>query len=206
MNDLLSEQVLVLNKNFQVLGVTDVKEAFKLLYSEKAAVMDQEYNSYTLDEWSFMTTPFTEKVIRSISQEFPLPEVIRLLVFDQVIEEEIVASRQNIFYRDKFTCQYCRKILAKNELTIDHVIPRSRREEFKLSQEQINDWPNIVSCCRSCNVRKNNRTPEEANMLLLKKPTKPKSVLKGFEFKKTKPSWRNYLRLEEKDESNLHSV
>jgi len=75
MNDLLSEQVLVLNKNFQVLGVTDVKEAFKLLYSEKAAVMDQEYNSYTLDEWSFMTTPFTEKVIRSISKNFHSPKL-----------------------------------------------------------------------------------------------------------------------------------
>ncbi len=60
--------------------------------------------------------------------------------------------------RDRYTCQYCHKSLPSGELTLDHVVPRSRAGETT--------WENLVACCHPCNNRKGSRTPEEAGMKL----------------------------------------
>ena len=60
--------------------------------------------------------------------------------------------------RDRYTCQYCHALLPTGELTLDHVIPRSRGGETA--------WENLVACCHPCNNRKGNRTPDEAGMKL----------------------------------------
>jgi 5-methylcytosine-specific restriction endonuclease McrA len=64
--------------------------------------------------------------------------------------------------RDRYTCQYCHRSAPAVDLTLDHVVPRSRAGETT--------WENLVACCHSCNNRKGNRTPDEAGMKLARPP------------------------------------
>jgi len=81
-------------------------------------------------------------------------------------EPSIRFSRANVLLRDNYTCQYCGEVLASHELTFDHVVPRARGGRTV--------WENIVACCRPCNARKGNRTPEQVGMKLLALPQKPR--------------------------------
>jgi 5-methylcytosine-specific restriction endonuclease McrA len=81
------------------------------------------------------------------------------------VRREVRFSRRNIFERDSNTCQYCGRRFSKSDLTLDHVVPRSRGGR--------DSWENLVLACVNCNVRKGNRTPEEAQIRLVRKPTKP---------------------------------
>ena len=93
-----------------------------------------------------------DKVIRSPSCEFVLPSVVSLKAFiDQ--DRPPAFTRFNLFLRDGFACQYCG---ARQELTFDHIIPRSRGGRTT--------WENIVTACAPCNLRKGGRTPHEAGM------------------------------------------
>ena len=91
-----------------------------------------------------------------------LPSVIRLRVYKHIPIRLQVVTRKNIYLRDGNTCQYCGRKLSGNELTLDHIIPKSRGGR--------NSWDNMVSCCQDCNRRKDDRTPEEAGMPLLHRP------------------------------------
>lgn len=77
-------------------------------------------------------------------------------------------TKRNIFLRDDYTCQYCGSN-NPSEMTLDHVLPRSRRGK--------DIWENLVCACRTCNCKKSNQTPEEANMPLLSQPMDPKDKL-----------------------------
>ncbi len=157
---------MVLNASYEYLNVTSVKRAMKLLYKNKAEVVET----------------VSDKVITTASQSFRFPSVIRMLYYIRRPFKEVPLTRKNILLRDRYTCQYC----GKPGNTVDHVVPRSRGGE--------DSWTNCVCACSSCNRRKNNRTPSEAGMTLLWKPRRPSRihwVLKG----KTKPpkGWEVYL-------------
>jgi len=97
-------------------------------------------------------------------------------------------SRQNIYARDKYKCQYCGQRFSSEELTYDHVIPRSRGGKT--------EWENIVTCCVDCNRRKGGRTPAEAGMKLIRKPVKPTwipALRITIGFREVPQSWRDYL-------------
>jgi 5-methylcytosine-specific restriction endonuclease McrA len=98
-------------------------------------------------------------------------------------ELELPFTRENIYARDEFTCQYCGKQFHSNELSLDHVYPKSRGGE--------DSWENLVTCCRKCNQKKADRTPEEARMPILCEPRKPKDYW-GFEFSKVGDSDKTY--------------
>jgi 5-methylcytosine-specific restriction endonuclease McrA len=110
--------------------------------------------------------------------------VIVLKTVVKFISRGIKPSRKNILWRDKSQCQYCGVIEAPKDMTIDHVIPRSRGGG--------NTWSNLVTCCKKCNQKKRDRTPEEASMSLLNKPIRPKnSVLR--QISDVQPIWNIYL-------------
>ena len=116
-----------------------------------------------------------------------LPTVIRLLYYVKIPYREVTLSRKNILLRDNNSCQYCN--YKGKDLSIDHVIPRSRGG--------VDMWENVTTACLRCNVQKGNRTPEEANMPLRIKPYKPLSNL-NFEATKQIHSgkheeWRKYV-------------
>jgi len=75
-------------------------------------------------------------------------------------------SNKNVFLRDKNICQYCGK--KDKKMTIDHVLPKSRGGTTCYS--------NVVTSCYSCNNKKRNRTPDEANLTLLKAPRQPSFI------------------------------
>ncbi len=97
-----------------------------------------------------------------------LPTVIRLRYYVRVPFRELPLSRRNIFHRDGNQCQYCGASSAE-KLSIDHVLPRSRGG--------LDNWENVTTACLSCNIRKGNKTPQEAEMPLRRTPRRPPSSL-----------------------------
>ncbi|PSO57760.1 MAG: HNH endonuclease [Cyanobacteria bacterium QS_7_48_42] len=140
-------KVLVLNASYEPLNLTSWRRAAILLLKGKAEQL--EHNGLY------------------IYAEFPLPTVIRLRYYVRVPYKEIPLTRRNILERDSHTCQYCD--YRGEQLTLDHVIPRSRGGK--------DHWDNLVSACVRCNVKKGSRTPKEAQMLLKRQPRRPYSSL-----------------------------
>lgn len=104
-----------------------------------------------------------------------IPRVIKLNYKVAVPNLELPFSKENIFTRDNYTCQYCGKKFNAKELTLDHVYPKSRLGP--------DIWENIVTCCKDCNQYKADKTPKEAGMKLMKRPSRPKDYIK-FEMQK----------------------
>lgn len=102
------------------------------------------------------------KRVSTAQESFSFPSVIRLRRYIHLPYHKIVLSRRNVMKRDDQTCQYCGR---KSDLTLDHVLPRSRGGR--------DSWENLVTACTRCNVRKGNRTPEEAGMPLKTQPYRP---------------------------------
>lgn len=142
-------RVLKLNRNFEPVGVVDWKEAIRLIFLEKAEIIEE----------------YEDKYLRAPRQTFRMPAVIRLTNSFNRPRKRIKFNRKNIWARDRFQCQYCGKKFPSSELTLDHVIPRA--------QGGTTCWENIVACCMDCNDKKRNRTPAQANMKLKKYPARP---------------------------------
>ncbi len=122
--------------------------------------------------------------IRSVSQSFPFPSVIRLANYIRVPYKKIELTRKNILRRDGMACQYCGT--RSPELTVDHIIPKSRGG--------IDSWENMVAACRECNNKKGNRSPEEAGMRLRTKPKKPNHIIFIQQtIGKVEENWRRFL-------------
>ncbi|MBC99542.1 MAG: HNH endonuclease [Halobacteriovoraceae bacterium] len=112
-----------------------------------------------------MVTEYSDRKIQGVSQSFTLPKILRLHARHKS-DRKVRFSRHNVFWRDAFQCQYCKKKELPSKLTLDHVLPQSRGGKTT--------WENIVSCCSPCNTKKANRLPHEAGMKLLKRPKIPK--------------------------------
>ncbi len=143
--DRLHRPVLVLNASYEPINICAARRAIVLVLKGVA----------TAEEHSHL-------LLHSALQAVPLPSVIRLVGYRRIPHQTRSLSRNNILMRDRFTCQYCQRTLPSSELTLDHVIPRSRSGETA--------WENLVTCCHACNNHKGNRTPEEAGMNLARQP------------------------------------
>ena len=165
--DALAGQVLVLNKSWVAIHIASARRALALLYQGLArAVHPTDYALYDFEDWCDMSQSARDGLfVHSVTYRIRIPEVILLKGFNEFIRHEVRFSRRNIFERDKNTCQYCGRRMPRQEITVDHVIPRSRGG--------VDSWTNLVLACVECNVKKANRTPEEARMPLLRKPVKP---------------------------------
>lgn len=141
----LHRPVLVLNASYEPINICAARRALVLVLKGVASAEE-----------------VAQQHLHSQRNNLALPSVIRLLEYRRIPHQTRALSRKNILMRDKYTCQYCAKVLNSGDLTLDHVIPRSRAGETT--------WENLVACCHRCNNRKGNRTPEEANMKLLRAP------------------------------------
>jgi 5-methylcytosine-specific restriction endonuclease McrA len=142
---LMQAPVLVLNATFEPINVTAVRRALVLVL--KGVAQAEETNH-------------TE--VHSTSRAVQVPSVIRLLSYRHIPQQSRALSRKNILLRDRNTCQFCGTALPAAELTLDHVMPRSRGGR--------SSWENLVACCYSCNNNKGDRTPEEAGLKLRRRP------------------------------------
>jgi 5-methylcytosine-specific restriction endonuclease McrA len=103
--------------------------------------------------------------VRTVSESFAVPAVVRLLRRLRHRPPFVRFSRENVYLRDGYECQYCGTRMGPRDLTLDHVMPRSRGG--------TTSWRNVVAACGPCNRRKGHRTPDEAGMPLLTEPRKP---------------------------------
>jgi 5-methylcytosine-specific restriction endonuclease McrA len=192
----LDSSVLVLNKFYMAVHVVSVRRAFGLLFKDLAEVItldDGRYNAYDFASWREVSAARAafrgpdDEVIRTVHFEIQVPRVIRLLGFDRVPRAKVKFNRRNLFARDGNRCQYCGKRFPTGELSLDHVLPRSRGGRTT--------WENIVCACVRCNVRKGGRTPAEAGMRLIHEPARPRtSPVLGLKLRHGKyRSWRSFL-------------
>jgi 5-methylcytosine-specific restriction endonuclease McrA len=171
----LTANVLVLNRLYMAIHVVGVRRAFCLLYRDLAEVIhvnNGQFSNYDFESWQLSSEINSgdktddQDWIRAVTFELQVPRVIRLLRYDRVPRYSLRFSRRNLFARDNHSCQYCGKAAPTNQLSLDHVMPRSRGGPTT--------WENVVCCCLECNTRKGGRTPKEARMKLLNKPAKPR--------------------------------
>lgn len=163
----LSRSALMLNRNWQPVGVATVARALTMLFNDSARVVDpKDYQLYTWTDWSRLLPEEGEPFVQAVRFKLRVPEVISLTRYDRVPSSVVTFSRRNVFKRDQFRCQYCAKRCDSEDLTIDHVLPRS--------QGGTSNWTNCVLACIECNKRKADRTPDQALMPLRKTPVRPR--------------------------------
>jgi 5-methylcytosine-specific restriction endonuclease McrA len=164
----IDAQVLVLNRRYKPVAVTGAERAFGLLYSGAAHALDREMRTFDFESWSALSAEAGDDVVRTARLALKVPRVVVLQLFDRLPRSHIRFSRQNIYLRDGFTCQYCGFVFPRSKLNLDHVVPRS--------QGGITSWENVVCSCVACNTAKGGRTPAQARMKLKAVPRRPRAA------------------------------
>ncbi|MHC4956535.1 MAG: HNH endonuclease [Planctomycetota bacterium] len=163
----LDERTLVLNRSWVAITTTTVRNALSMVYQGAAKVIcANTYQAHDFHSWAEVGAAWDEPGVRTISVRVRVPEIIVLAVYDGFPQRTVAFSRRNLYRRDRFTCQYCGERPGTEELTIDHVVPRSRGGR--------STWQNCVLACVDCNKRKANRLPAEAGVRLSRPPNVPR--------------------------------
>jgi 5-methylcytosine-specific restriction endonuclease McrA len=161
-------RVLVLNATYEPVNVCTVRRAVVLLLKEKAEVVER-----------------SERTLHSAYDSMTRPMVIRLVTYVRIPRDthRRKITRRAVFARDDWTCQYCG---SRNQLTVDHVIPRSKGGG--------STWDNIVAACAPCNRRKGDALPRQAGMQLARVPRTPNPDVFIQVASPTIPAtWKQYL-------------
>ena len=168
MSSLATSPVLVLNGSFEPLCISSARRALTLIVKGRAVIEETR---------DYMVHP-----------SYRCPSVVRLKDYRHIPRRLMVLSHKNIYLRDSYVCQYCGVRFSAGNLSWDHVIPESRGGATR--------YENLVTCCKPCNHRKGDRTPEEAGMELLRVPralgihtSRGMMRMMGHEEK----AWRKYL-------------
>jgi 5-methylcytosine-specific restriction endonuclease McrA len=180
----LNGRVLLLNQTYEPLGTVGVARAVVMMLK----------NVVTVEEWD------GDRVLRTPRDEYQVPSVIRRRDYINVRRrrEASGARRIRIYIRDKYRCQYCGERKGALELTLDHILPRSRGGD--------NTQLNLVTACLACNNRKADRTPEEARMPLLTTQTALRVKLEMVllcHYAEARPEWRKYIFMDAYDDRSL---
>jgi 5-methylcytosine-specific restriction endonuclease McrA len=167
--------VLVLNASYEPINICGAKRALVLVLKGVARTEEEQ-----------------GAILHAARVRVAMPSVIRLLEYRRIPHQTRALSRKNILLRDRNCCQYCSIVLTAGELTLDHVIPRSRGG--------LSTWENLVACCPSCNRKKGNQMLHElTDMKLLREP-KPFSLHTSRHIMRmigsADPTWRRYLYFE----------
>ncbi|MEN8150310.1 MAG: HNH endonuclease [Planctomycetota bacterium] len=162
----LTERALVLNRSWSAITTTSVRRALVLTCRKVARIICPEtYQAYELADWAELSATRNGPAIYTPFLRIPVPEIIVLTRYNGFPRRGVAFSRRNIYRRDVYTCQYCGARPGSELLSIDHILPRSRGGK--------STWDNCVLACLRCNMRKANRTVEQAGMSLLRPPFTP---------------------------------
>ena len=164
-------RALLLDKAFRPLRAVGWRRAVCLDLADRVEVLE-----------------YYERTVRTASDEFPIPAVIRVPGWMHRLPQLVPPTRRNVMLRDEFLCGYCGRSGTSAQLTIDHVHPRSRGGPTQ--------WANLVAACAPCNRRKGDRTPQEAGMPLSKEPREPSALQlgrRGMVVGDSPPEWEPYL-------------
>ena len=169
LQSVITRKVLVLNADYRAFSVCSVYKAFVLVYMDKADIVNRT----------------KDLLLRTIDKAYEVPTVIKLRNYVNIPYRNVMLSRQNVFKRDKCKCVYCS---STKDLTIDHVIPKSRGGKTQ--------WDNLVTACKRCNSKKGDMLLEEIDdMELPYKPFRPSFVMFLRDFSNSgDDSWIEYLQ------------
>lgn len=148
-------RTLVLNADFRPLGTVSWKRGMTLCFEDNINIVEV-YQDHT--------------ILDSKGNKWPVPSVLQKADYVKAERQAVRFTRKNVYTRDDYRCQYCYQQFERDDLTYDHVIPRSLWKEDRSPTH----WENVVTACWKCNSTKANRTPEQAGMKLRRKPFKPK--------------------------------
>ena len=182
-----NSRCLVLNSDYAPLTIVSWHKA--IMWSLKTN------NSFGIEIIDFYKHDF---ILGTNNKKYPIPSIAKTKKYLKINRQSVTFSRKNLFIRDDYTCQYCGKKFIIQELTYDHVVPKSKWMNKNLSPTC---WTNIVTACIKCNRNKGSRTPKQANMDLLSIPIKPTKNLKYLpvtsqllSIKETMPDeWKSYI-------------
>lgn len=182
--------VLLLNIDYTPLEVISWRDAIEKVLAGKAELVERYANRF----------------IRSPSQRFPFPAVVRLVTGYH--RRRVRLSRANLLARDAYTCQYCgarprtrRGAPKLEELTLDHVVPRAQSRAgwvvlpWSGARARVTSWENLLTACGPCNGTKADRTPGQAGLTMRKTPRPPSPV---------DLAWMSIIRHEIPDEWQLY--
>ena len=175
-------EVLVLNSNYEPLNVCNMRRAISLLLLGKADMVHER-----------------DLPLSTVAGDLTAPSVLKMRYQVRRPMPQLRLSRHSVLARDNYTCQYCG---AKGrELTIDHVVPRWCGGPHT--------WDNLVACCRKCNLKKGDKTPQQAHMKLARKPKRPHFVpylsLPVYLKARFKDDWKMYLPVFEEFVGDIYS-
>lgn len=156
---------LVLNADYSPIGIIDWKKAmvwaFRYNNSKYSGIEIIEYYKYDY--------------VIGVKTKEKIPAVVKTTKFFKIGQNKVNFSRKNLFIRDNYTCQYCGYSFPINQLTYDHITPKSK---WTNKNQPATSWTNIVTACFRCNSKKGNRTPQQANMVLMTTPYIPNKTTK----------------------------
>ena len=180
----LDGRVLLLNQTYEPLGTVSVARAVIMVFKNTVSVEELD----------------GDRVLRSARAEYPVPSVIRRRIYINIRRRREASSmkRLRIYMRDKFRCQYCGEKKPASELTLDHILPRSRGGD--------NSPVNVVTACVACNQRKGDRTPAEARMPLLTSQSALRVKLERVmlcHYAEARVEWRKYLFMDVFDDRDV---
>lgn len=164
--DPLDLPVLIVNRFFQPVQVTTARRAFLLLFGGSALALDEDGELYDFSTWRGLPVRDRDDGLPIVGGSLRVPRVLHLRRYERARRPTIRLTRKNLMLRDAHQCQYCARRPPVRDLNIDHVQPRSRGGK--------DAWENLVTACRACNLRKGWRTPDEANMRLIRQPFAPR--------------------------------
>lgn len=180
MSEAYQNRVLLLNgSTWEPLAVIPVMRAINLLLAGKAVVIEE-----------------SGRFLRTVKDKFSIPSVIALRTYINVPRRQAHWSRKGVLVRDNYTCVYCGisvgtvragKLVAKSDLTIDHVIPKSRGGK--------DTWTNTACACANCNHRKGDRLPHEAHMRLMWEPKMPRTSYLVIALGTGPAAWKRYIEV-----------
>jgi len=165
---LMRKPVLQLNASYEAIRIVSARRALTLLTKGVAVV----------------EVPTSAMIYPGIY----LPSVIRLRTYRKIPIRMQLVTRKNLYTRDGYRCGYCGEKFHGDQLTLDHIVPKSRGGG--------NSWDNLTSCCQACNRRKADRTPLEAGMPLLRRPIPLSVHTSRFVLRSLAgdvPEWNQYL-------------
>lgn len=160
------KSALVLNATYEPLSIVSMRRAACLILADKADLVEDDGTHMRAEKFAL-----------------PAPLVIRLRYVVRVpYHRRTALSRRAVMARDGHRCQYC----GATADSIDHVVPRSRGG--------AHEWENVTAACRPCNLRKRDRTPEEAGMPLARRPHVPReSAWIALAVNRVPDEWKPYL-------------
>lgn len=174
--------------------ITSAKRAFVLLYKNSAEVVhsnEEKFHTYNFNDWIGYSVKNNgnpnDDVIHTATLGILIPRIIRLVNYDRVPKREVKLNRRNILLRDGHRCQYCGKKFPTSKLSLDHIIPKSRKGNTS--------WINVVTACNACNTKKGGKLPSEVGMKLVTTPAIPKKnpiILKKIRSPKYQ-IWKHFI-------------